>query len=136
MSFSSLGLHPSLLKAIAAEGLTEPTPIQRGAIPVVLQNKDVLGIAKTGSGKTASYVLPILHRLQDGPARRYREPSVLVLVPTRELADQVHGVCRSFTASLEKRLTSVAVYGGVSANVQMQAIGKADDGDRHPRPAS
>ncbi len=81
MSFSSLGLHPSLLKAIAAEGLTEPTPIQRGAIPVVLQNKDVLGIAKTGSGKTASYVLPILHRLQDGPASRYREPSVLVLVP-------------------------------------------------------
>lgn len=126
MSFSSLGLHPSLLKAIAAEGLTEPTPIQRGAIPVVLQNKDVLGIAKTGSGKTASYVLPILHRLQDGPASRYREPSVLVLVPTRELADQVHGVCQSFTASLEKRLTSVAVYGGVSVNVQMQAIGKAD----------
>ena len=60
MSFSSLGLHPSLLKAIAAQGFVEPTPIQKGAIPVVLQNKDVLGIAKTGSGKTAAFAIPVI----------------------------------------------------------------------------
>ena len=64
MSFSSLELHASLLKVIDAQGFTEPTAIQKGAIPAVLQGKDVLGIAKTGSGKTAAYLLPILHQLQ------------------------------------------------------------------------
>ena len=126
MSFSSLGLHASLLKAINAQGMTVATPIQKKAIPAVLQNKDVLGIAKTGSGKTASFILPILHCLQGLPASRYREPKVLVLVPTRELADQVQAVCQLFTSPFAERLASVAVYGGVSVNVQMQSIGKAD----------
>ena len=126
MSFSSLGLHASLLEVIDAQGFREPTPIQKGAIPAVLQNKDVLGIAKTGSGKTAAYLLPILHQLQGHHATRHREPSALVLVPTRELADQVQHVCRSLSATLSGKLTSIAIYGGVSINVQMQSIGRAD----------
>ena len=126
MSFSSLGLHASLLEVIDAQGFREPTSIQKGAIPAILQGKDVLGIAKTGSGKTAAYLLPILHQLQAQYATRHREPGVLVLVPTRELADQIHDVCRSLTASLPGKLTSIAIYGGVSINVQMQSIGRAD----------
>ena len=126
MSFSSLGLAPSLLKALNAAGYTEPTPIQSEAIPAVIGKRDVLGVAKTGSGKTVSYVLPILHNLQTAAASRYREPSVLVLVPTRELADQVHGVFQTFLPALTKPITCLAVSGGVSISPQMQAIGKAD----------
>src|SRR6187431_3659847 len=109
MSFSSLGLSPSLLKALAAEGYSEPTPIQREAIPAVIGKKDVLGIAKTGSGKTAGYVLPILHNLQAASVSQYREPTVLVLVPTRELADQVQQVFQTFIPALSERLTCLAV---------------------------
>jgi ATP-dependent RNA helicase RhlE len=87
---------------------------------------DVLGIAKTGSGKTAGYVLPILHNLQAAGVTQYREPTVLVLVPTRELADQVHEVFQIFLPDLTERLICLAVYGGVSINPQMQAIGKAN----------
>ncbi|MES2658084.1 MAG: DEAD/DEAH box helicase [Verrucomicrobiota bacterium] len=126
MSFSSLGLSPLFLKILTAEGFSRPTSIQKEAIPAVIAKKDLLGIAKTGSGKTAGYVLPILHHLQQSRAVRYREPTVLVLVPTRELADQVHGVFQTFLPALTERLICMAVYGGVSANPQMQAIGKAD----------
>jgi len=126
MSFSSLGLAPVFSKALVAEGYAEPTPIQREAIPAVIGKKDVLGIAKTGSGKTASYVLPILHRLLDSPISQYREPAVLVLVPTRELADQVQQVFQAFLPILPERLRCRAVYGGVSINPQMQAIGKVN----------
>ncbi|MES2922887.1 MAG: DEAD/DEAH box helicase [Verrucomicrobiota bacterium] len=127
MSFSSLGLAPTFLKALEAEGYSEPTPIQREAILAVIGKRDVLGIASTGSGKTVSYVLPILHHLQTvGAASRHREPTVLVLVPTRELADQVYQVFQTFLPALTLRLTCLAVYGGVSINPQMQAIGKAD----------
>jgi ATP-dependent RNA helicase RhlE len=92
----------------------------------VIGKKDVLGIAKTGSGKTAGYVLPILHNLQKAAASRHREPTVLVLVPTRELADQVHQVFQTFIPCLTDRPVCLAVSGGVSINPQMQAIGKAD----------
>ena len=126
MSFTSLGLAPTFLKALEAEGYCEPTPIQQGAIPAVLAKKDVLGIAKTGSGKTAGYVLPILHQLEQSVISQYREPTVLVLVPTRELADQVQQVFQTFLPALTERLTCLAVYGGVSINPQMQAIGKAN----------
>jgi ATP-dependent RNA helicase RhlE len=126
MSFSSLGLAPCLLKALEAEGFSEPTPIQSEAIPVVIGKRDVLGIAKTGSGKTAGYVLPVLHNLQAAAASRYREPAVLVLVPTRELADQVQQVFQTFLPSLPGHLRCLAVYGGVSINTQMQAIGNTD----------
>ncbi len=125
MSFTSLGLAPALSKALQTAGYTVPTPIQTEAIPAVLGRRDVLGIAKTGSGKTVSYVLPILHNLQTASSR-YREPTVLVLVPTRELADQVHRVFHNFLPALTARLTCLAVSGGVSINPQMQEIGKAN----------
>jgi ATP-dependent RNA helicase RhlE len=126
MSFNSLGLAPALLNALNAEGYSEPTPIQREVIPAVIGKKDVLGIAKTGSGKTAGYVLPILHNLQAAMVSSYREPTVLVLVPTRELADQVQQVFQTFIPFLTGRVTCLAVSGGVSINPQMQAVGKAD----------
>jgi ATP-dependent RNA helicase RhlE len=125
MSFTSLGLSPAFLKILEGRGFAEPTPIQRDAIPAVLAKRDVLGIAKTGSGKTAGYVLPILHHLQS-TVSRYREPTVLVLVPTRELADQVRQVFQIFLPALPERLNCLAVFGGVAINPQMQAIGKAD----------
>lgn len=126
MSFTSLGLRPVLLKALLAEGYSEPTPIQREAIPTVIGKRDVLGIARTGSGKTAGYVLPILHNLQESADFRYREPTVLVLVPTRELADQVHQVFQTFIPHLTDQPVCLAVSGGVSINPQMQAIGKVN----------
>lgn len=125
MSFSSLGLTPAFLKALEAAGYSEPTPVQRVVIPAVIGKRDVLGIAKTGSGKTVSYVLPILHNIQ-ATVSQYREPTVLVLVPTRELADQVHEVFQTFLPALTERLTCLPVYGGISINPQMQAIGKAN----------
>ena len=127
MSFTSLGVSSSLVHVLEAQGISSPTPIQSGAIPPSLQQNDVLGIAKTGSGKTASYVLPILQNLEKAtePAA-YREPTVLVLVPTRELAQQVHSVFETFLPALTDRYRCMAIHGGVSINPQMQAIGKAD----------
>ncbi|MFT4901412.1 MAG: ATP-dependent RNA helicase RhlE [Lentimonas sp.] len=126
MSFSTLGLAPFFFEALSHSGYSEPTPIQRAAIPAILQRKDVLGIAKTGSGKTACYVLPILQHLQQALVLQYREPMVLVLVPTRELADQVAHVFQAFMPCLRERFNCLAVYGGVSINTQMQAIGRVN----------
>ena len=126
MTFTSLGLEPAFLKVLAAEGFSEPTPIQQQAIPVITAKKDLLGIAKTGSGKTLAYVLPILRGLQTAVASRYREPTALVLVPTRELAAQVQDVFQTFLPSAGGRLICQAIYGGGSVNSQMQSIGKAD----------
>lgn len=126
MSFTSLGLAPCLLKALIAEGYDVPTAIQRAAIPAVIDRRDVLGIAPTGSGKTAAYVLPLLHHLQQAAVSAYREPAVLVLVPTRELAEQVRQVFQVFLPALGRRLSCLAVVGGGAINPQMQAIGKAD----------
>ena len=122
MSFSDLGLSPFLLKALATQNYTEPYPIQREAIPAILQKKDVLGIAQTGSGKTASYVLPILTNLQGAILSKNRHVNVLVLVPTRELAVQVREVFHSFSLVLPDRIKSMAVFGGVSINPQMMAL--------------
>ena len=122
MSFTSLGLSRSLLNAIKDQKITKPFPIQEQAIPAVLQGKDVMGIAKTGSGKTASYVLPILDDLQKNPSTKNRHVNVLVLVPTRELAVQVKDVFQQFGTSLPERIKTLAVYGGVSINPQMQAL--------------
>ncbi|MFD2247971.1 DEAD/DEAH box helicase [Pontibacter ruber] len=122
MSFSSLGLSEPLLKAVAAQAYTQPYPIQKEAIPAVLIGSDVLGIARTGSGKTAAFVLPILERLQTEHAIRNRYVRVLVLVPTRELAVQVGDVFKTFGSSLPRRVKSLAVYGGVSINPQMMQL--------------
>jgi ATP-dependent RNA helicase RhlE len=122
MPFSSLGLSPSLLKALAVQKYEKPYPIQEEAIPAILARKDVLGIAQTGSGKTASYVLPILMNLQGSISSKNRHVNVLVLVPTRELAVQVREVFQTFGAALPIPVKSLAVYGGVSINPQMMAM--------------
>ena len=126
MSFSQLGLAPYFLKALGDCGFTEPTPIQCAAIPAILKGDDVLGLAKTGSGKTAAFVLPILQQLEATLVSPHREPTVLILVPTRELADQVTQVVQDFKVSLTARVSCLAVYGGVSINTQMQALRHVD----------
>jgi len=122
MSFTSLGLSPVLLKALADENYSQPYPIQKEAIPAILSNKDVLGIAKTGSGKTASYVLPILNNLKSNKPLKNRHVKVLVLVPTRELAVQVEEVFSTFASALPDRVKTLAIFGGVSINPQMMAL--------------
>jgi len=119
MSFTSLGLPKSLLHKIETQNYKEPYPIQQQAIPAVLDKKDVLGIAKTGSGKTASYVLPILANLEGKVETKNRHVNVLVLVPTRELAVQVNDVFKLFGESESSKIKSLAVFGGVSINPQM-----------------
>jgi ATP-dependent RNA helicase RhlE len=122
MTFKDLRLAPYIVRSIAKQEYTEPTPIQEQAIPVILQGKDVLGIAPTGSGKTAAYVLPIIQNLEGKTTTKNRHINVLVLVPTRELAVQVEEVFRSFTHELPFRLKSMAVHGGVSINPQMMGM--------------
>ncbi|MCF2493604.1 MULTISPECIES: DEAD/DEAH box helicase [Dyadobacter] len=119
MSFESLGLSEPLLKTIAEQNYTQPYPIQQEAIPAILKGNDVLGIAKTGSGKTASFVLPILELFQKKPAAPNRHISALVLVPTRELAVQIAVVFQTFGERLPRKVKTLAVYGGVSINPQM-----------------
>ena len=122
MSFSSLGISSSLIEALVRQNYTEPTPIQKEAVPAILKKKDVLGIAKTGSGKTASYVLPILMNLEGNNLSRNRHINVLVVVPTRELAVQVREVFQLFNSALTTPLKTMAVYGGVAINPQMKAM--------------
>jgi ATP-dependent RNA helicase RhlE len=122
MPFTHLGLPPVLIKALADQLYTSPTPIQEAAIPAVLTGKDVLGIAQTGSGKTASYVLPILMRLTGRAAPKNRQVHVLVLVPTRELAAQVTEVFKTFSRALPYPIKTLAVFGGISINPQMLAL--------------
>jgi len=122
MSFSTLGLSPSLLKKVAEQNYTEPYPIQSEAIPAILKRKDILGIAATGSGKTVSYVLPLLMNLVGKTVTKNRHVNVLVLVPTRELAIQVSEVFLLFSSGLPERIKTMAVFGGVSINPQMMAL--------------
>ncbi|HEY5591808.1 MAG TPA: DEAD/DEAH box helicase [Paludibacter sp.] len=122
MSFTTLGLSPALLKALANQNYTHPYPIQLEAIPAILKKRDVLGIAQTGSGKTAGYVLPILMNLQGKTVTKNRHVNVLVLVPTRELAMQVSEVFITFGSALPERVKTLAVFGGVSINPQMMAL--------------
>lgn len=119
MPFTSLGLSELLLKALEQQNYAKPYPIQKQAIPVVLQGRDMLGIAQTGSGKTASFVLPILELMRKAAPSKNRHVRTLVLVPTRELAIQVEEVFRLFSDALPERIKSLAVYGGVSINPQM-----------------
>jgi ATP-dependent RNA helicase RhlE len=125
MSFEKLGLDPALIKSLNVQQLTVATPIQEQAIPVILEGKDVLGIAKTGSGKTASYALPLLQNLK-GIESKNRHISALVMVPTRELAVQVSDVIKTFSKALDKPLITMPVYGGVSINPQMMKMNIVD----------
>jgi ATP-dependent RNA helicase RhlE len=122
MSFVTLGLNRDLLYAIEKQYYTHPYPIQERVIPQILKGKDLLGIAQTGSGKTASYVLPTLQLLQGKAIAKNRHINTLVLVPTRELAIQVQKVYKSFNDYLEQGIKSLAVYGGVSINPQMMDL--------------
>ncbi len=122
MSFQNLGLPQYLVEAIHQNNLHTPTPIQEQAIPAILNYKDVLGIAKTGSGKTASFVLPILANLEGQAKLKDRHIAVLVLVPTRELALQVNEVFETFSKALPFTCKTMAVYGGASVNVQMKSM--------------
>src|SRR6201999_1392119 len=119
MSFAHLGLSDKVLRAVAASGYTIPTPIQDQAIPHVLARKDVLGIAQTGTGKTAAFVLPMLTRLEQGRARA-RMPRTLILEPTRELAAQVE---ESFVKyGVNHKLNVALLIGGVSFGDQETKI--------------
>ncbi len=122
MSFSELGLSSSLCALISKNGYETPYPIQAAAIPAVLSGKDVLGIAQTGSGKTASFVLPILQQFQTKPAAKNRFIKALILVPTRELAMQVGEVFQMFSAHLPRPVKCLTVFGGVSINPQMKRM--------------
>ena len=124
MNFDSLGLAPEIMKAINEVGYTEPTPIQAEAIPEVLKGRDVLGIAQTGTGKTASFTLPMIHRLMKGRAKA-RMPRTLILEPTRELAAQV---AENFDLyGKYTKLTKALLIGGVSFKDQESAIMRGAD---------
>src|SRR5690554_3772574 len=124
MSFSHLGLSDKVLAAVAAAGYTSPTPIQDQAIPHVLARRDVLGIAQTGTGKTASFVLPLLTLLEKGRARA-RMPRTLILEPTRELAAQVHENFERYGKN--HRLTVALLIGGVSFEDQNKKLDRGAD---------
>ncbi|MCB9421500.1 MAG: DEAD/DEAH box helicase [Ardenticatenaceae bacterium] len=117
MKFEHFSLDPRLEAGIKAVGYTEPTPIQQQAIPVVLQGRDVLGLAQTGTGKTAAFALPILQRLTRGPLRRTR---ALIVAPTRELAEQIHESIGELGQKTKVRSTTV--YGGVGKGPQITAL--------------
>ena len=124
MSFADLGLMPELLRAVAETGYTEPTPIQAQAIPIVLQGKDVLGGAQTGTGKTAGFTLPLLQRLarhaNSSPSPAKHPVRALILAPTRELAMQVHESVVTYSKFLPLR--STCIYGGVDMKAQIAEL--------------
>jgi ATP-dependent RNA helicase RhlE len=117
VNFNQFSFDPRIHASIKRIGFTDPTPIQQQAIPAVLEGDDVLGLAQTGTGKTAAFMLPILERLTCGPLRRVR---ALILAPTRELAEQIHNATVDF--SLNMKVNSVAIYGGVSKEPQIKAL--------------
>jgi ATP-dependent RNA helicase RhlE len=117
VSFEQFSLDPRIAAGIKGVGYTTPTPIQQQAIPVVLEGRDVMGLAQTGTGKTAVFVLPILQRLTRGPLRRVR---ALIVAPTRELAEQIHQM--SVDLARHTKVRSVTVYGGVSRARQVEAL--------------
>jgi len=125
MSFASLGLTDALVRAVADVGYTEPTPIQIQAIPAVLEGRDLLAGAQTGTGKTAGFVLPILQRLTQSPIQGKRAIRVLILAPTRELAAQVEESVRTYGKYVDVK--SASIFGGVSINPQIAALRQGVD---------
>ncbi len=125
MGFSSLGLSAPILKAIEEQGYDKPSPIQEQAIPAVLEGKDVMAAAQTGTGKTAGFTLPILERLNNGTRAKGNHVRALVLTPTRELAAQVQE--NVFKYSRHLRLNSNVVFGGVKINPQMMKLRQGTD---------
>jgi len=117
MHFNQFNFHPLIAAGVTAAGYDTPTPIQQQAIPPVLAGKDVMGLAQTGTGKTAAFALPILQHLVDGPRGRIR---ALIVAPTRELAEQIHEAIS--TLGRKTKLRSMTVYGGVNVNPQIQKL--------------
>ncbi|MFO0541106.1 MAG: DEAD/DEAH box helicase [Phenylobacterium sp.] len=124
--FSELGLSPEILQAISDTGYTTATPIQAEAIPVALTGRDVLGIAQTGTGKTAAFTLPMIERLASGRSRA-RMPRALVIAPTRELADQVSAAFERYSAGQVRKLSWALLIGGVSFNDQELKLDRGVD---------
>ncbi len=120
--FDRFGIHPSILRGVRAAGYHEPRPIQVETIPAALEGRDVLGLAQTGTGKTAAFALPLLHRIASKPGRG---PRALVVAPTRELATQIDAEIRMLAQST--RLRAVTVFGGVSVRSQIQALRRSPD---------
>jgi len=121
LTFADLGLQPDVLQSVKDAGYTHPTPIQALAIPLALEGRDLIGLAQTGTGKTAAFALPILNQLKDGP----RRSRALILTPTRELCVQVEENFRKYAE--RSGLKTLAVYGGVAVEPQTKALRKGID---------
>jgi ATP-dependent RNA helicase RhlE len=125
MPFRALGLDPKILQAVQEAGYTEPTPIQTAAIPPIIAGHDLIGIAQTGTGKTAAFTLPILTKLAAQPPGQRRGTKVLVIAPTRELVVQIEENVRAYAKHL--RLTVATVFGGVGEHPQIRALRSGTD---------
>ena len=125
MKFSDMGLHPRVLEALVPLGYETPTPIQEQAIPHVLKGRDVMGIAQTGTGKTAAFSLPIVHHLADNIMHGKAVPRVLVLTPTRELAAQIDDNVKAYSKHIKAR--TALIFGGVSQHKQVAQLRKGVD---------
>ena len=126
MGFETLGLAKPLLKVLERQGLVKPTPIQQQSIPLILEGRDLVGLAQTGTGKTAAFSLPVLTSLYDQERTgKFRPVQMLVLSPTRELAAQVEDVIKAYASAVN--LKSVAIFGGVPFFRQAQALRKGAD---------
>jgi len=117
MSFEKFALHEKIFAGVRAQGYTTPTPIQLQSIPPIMEGRDVMGLAQTGTGKTAAFVLPILQRLMQGPHRHVR---ALIIAPTRELSEQTNEVIGQL--GRRTQLSSTSIYGGVSINRQIKRL--------------
>ncbi|MCA8928372.1 MAG: DEAD/DEAH box helicase, partial [Alphaproteobacteria bacterium] len=125
-TFDDLGLAEPILRAVAAEGYSHPTPIQAQGIPAVLTGRDLVGIAQTGTGKTAAFVLPILHRLAEENRRPAEKTAhALIVVPTRELAEQIGDSIRNYSRHM--RVTHAVVIGGANPRTQAAKLARGVD---------
>ncbi len=122
MNFEDFRLHPDVAAGVRAERFVSPTPIQARAVPPIMKGRDVMGLAQTGTGKTAAFALPILHRLIGRPHGR---PGALIVAPTRELAEQIEQAVR--TLGKKTGLAAVSIYGGVNINPQIQKLKRGVD---------
>ncbi|MCP5246356.1 MAG: DEAD/DEAH box helicase [Burkholderiales bacterium] len=126
MSFEALNLHPLILKAIQKSGYTAPTPVQKNAIPELISGADVIASAQTGTGKTAAFMLPALHHLAEPSKNSGRGPRVLVLTPTRELAEQVSNAAKNYGKYLS-RMNIVSILGGMPYALQNRLLSRPVD---------
>lgn len=125
-TFTDLGITRALTSIAANLGIREPFPIQEESIPLILAGKDLIGVAPTGSGKTASFVLPMLQRIDGNTSTKNRRISALILAPTRELAAQIHEVVDFMSQATFVTIKSMAIYGGVSSNLQKKHLSDID----------